>query len=179
MGKDMREDILAPLIGEEDIRVGVGALARRLDDLYGDAPLVMICVLKGAFVFFSDLVRCMRCRPVLDFVGISSYAQADSSFTPQLTHDVSLPLRDRHVLIVEDIVDTGWSMDMLLERLGRESLLSLRLAALIDKPERRERPVRVDFSLFHVERGFVVGYGLDYAERHRTLPALYTLENPD
>jgi hypoxanthine phosphoribosyltransferase len=174
----MDKDILRPLISEEEIRIRIGALARELDSLY-DAPPVMICVLKGAFMFFGDLVRRLNCRPVLDFVCLSSYGENNRPAQVRMLKDVSLPLRDRHVLIVEDIVDTGRSMRFLLDHLHGQGMRSLRLAALIDKPERREYPVRVDFPVFHVQSGFVVGYGLDYAERHRELPALHTLEDAD
>ena len=142
---------------EETIARRVRELAAEIDALYGDEPLVIICVLKGAFMFFSDLVKT---------AGSSNVA---------FTKDVEISLQGKHVLVVEDIVDSGHTMDFLLRQLGTRGARSLRLAVLLDKQERRQVPVLAHFVGFALPAGFIVGYGLDYAERFRALPALYEI----
>ena len=135
----------------------VRAMAAEIDAFYGDEPLVAVCVLKGAVFFFTDLVRAMRSENLeLDFVRLSSYGKGTSS--------------SRHVVFVEDVVDSGLSMQFLMRQFEARGARSLRLAALVDKNERREVDVRVDFAGFKLEEGFIVGYGLDYAEKYRALP---------
>ena len=139
----------------------VRAMAAEIDAFYGDEPLVAVCVLKGAVFFFTDLVRAMRSENLeLDFVRLSSYGKGTSSSRHVVfSKDVDCDITGKHVLIVEDAVDS--------EARGARSL---RLAALVDKNERREVDVRVDFAGFKLEEGFIVGYGLDYAEKYRALP---------
>lgn len=173
----MSKDTLHLMLDEATILARIDAMAQEIDAFYNGEPLVVICVLKGGFMFFTDLVRRLRCGPELDFIGLSSYGYGDSSGgTITLTKDVSMPLEGKHVLVVEDIIDTGHSMRHLLEHLHARRARSVRLATLLDKHERREVPVPVDFTGFSVNDGFIVGYGLDYAERYRELPALYTVE---
>ena len=171
------------LVSESEIRERVIDMARKIDESYPQSRpgcaeqdrLIMICVLKGAFIFFGDLVRHMNARPVLDFIGMSSYGMNTSpGEVIDMTKDVTLELEGRDVLVVEDIVDTGHSMRFLLDRLLDRTPRSLRLCSLVDKQERRKADVTVDFSGFSLD-GFIVGYGLDYAERYRELPAIYTL----
>ena len=152
----MRITNLKPLISEEAIQTRVKEMAGEISTLYKDEPLVVVCVLKGAFMFFSDLVRHLTCKPELDFVRLAS--------------------EGKHVLIVEDIVDTGHSMDFLYRQFQARGARSLRLAVLVDKNERREVPVTSHFVGFALPSGFVVGYGLDYAESYRELPAIYEAE---
>ncbi len=170
-------------VGAPEIRKRVMTLAREIDACYplshaGCAErdrLVMICVLKGAFIFFGDLVRHMHSRPILDFIGMSSYGlKGVPSERIDITKDITLELEGRDVLLVEDIVDTGHSMRFLLDRLLQRQPRSLRLCTLVDKRERREVEVPVDFAGFVLD-GFIVGYGMDHAERYRELPALYTV----
>lgn len=161
---------------KETITRRVRELAAQIDVLYGNEPLVIICVLKGAFMFFSDLVRHLTISPELDFVRLASYgSQAESSRNIAFTKDVELSLEGKHVLVVEDIVDSGHTMDFLLRQLGTRGARSLRLAVLLDKQERRQVPVLAHFVGFALPAGFIVGYGLDYAERFRALPALYEI----
>lgn len=157
------------------IQERVIALGADIDRCYGDAPLVVICVLKGASIFFADLVRAIQNPAVeLDFVRLSSYgAHASSSKTISFSKDVELSLHGKHVLIVEDIVDTGHTMHFLIHQFTERGAKSLRVAALVDKHERREKPVVTDFAGFSLRAGFIVGYGLDYAEQYRNLPAIY------
>lgn len=176
----MRITGLKPLFTEEQIRIRLDQLAGQINTLYADEPLVVVCVLKGAFMFFSDLVKRLTCQPELDFVRLASYGRETASAKAiNFTKDVEISLEGKHVLIVEDIVDTGHSMDFLLRQLAARGARSLRLAVLLDKHERREVPVTAHFVGFTLPAGFVVGYGLDYAERYRELPALYEAEIED
>lgn len=137
----MRITNLKPLISEEAIQTRVKEMAGEISTLYKDEPLVVVCVLKGAFMFFSDLVRHLTCKPELDFVRLASYGSAaQRSKTITFTKDVEIPLEGKHVLIVEDIVDTGHSMDFLYRQFQARGARSLRLAVLVDKNERREVP---------------------------------------
>lgn len=167
------------LISEQEIRTRIDALASEINALYAGEPLVVVCVLKGAFMFFSDLVKRLTCRPELDFVRLASYGTGTAHKAITFSKDVELSLKGKHVLIVEDIIDTGHSMDFLFRQLAARGARSLELAVLIDKQERREVPVVARFSGFSLPGGFIVGYGLDYAENYRELPALYEVEIAD
>lgn len=167
----------APLFSRACIEEQIRVLAKGINSYYAGKDLLMICILKGAFIFFSDLVRHINVRPRLDFMRIASYGDStQGSADIELVRDVELDLRGRHVLVVEDIVDTGRSMDFLLKLFSSRGVADLRLCALLDKLERREVDIRVDFSAFSFSSGFVVGYGLDYAEKYRELPEIYILE---
>ncbi|WP_028571568.1 hypoxanthine phosphoribosyltransferase [Desulfonatronum lacustre] len=164
------------IIDAEAIAKRVRELGANISEHYGDEPLIMVCVLKGAFIFFADLVRAMPIEPEVDFVRLASYgAQTSRKERILFTKDMELPVQDKHVLVVDDIVDTGHSALYLLNVLRMRGAKSLRVCALIDKRERREVDVSVDFPGFVLSEGFVIGYGLDYAERYRHLPAVYTL----
>lgn len=168
---------LIPVIGEEDVQRRIREMAEEISAVYKDEPPVVVCVLKGAFMFFSDLVRHLTCKPHIDFVRLGSYGSAaESSQSITLSKDVEVSLKDRHVLIVEDIVDTGHTMDFLFREFQARGARSLRLAVLVDKKERREVPVTAHFVGFALPSGFLVGYGLDYAEMCRELPAIYEAE---
>ncbi len=155
-------------------------LGREISDRYGEEPLVCICVLKGAFVFFADLMRSLTINPELDFVRLASYAGGTSREGKMIfSKDIEVSVKDKHVLIVEDIVDTGHSMEYLTKVLKVRNPRSIAIAALIDKNERREVEVTVDFPGFALEKGFIVGYGLDYDERCRCLEGIYELTAVD
>ncbi len=160
------------LISAEEIAQRIQVLAKEIDAVYGDEPLVVVGVLKGASIFFADLVRALKKPNIeLDFVRVCSYGYKEySSHSVSMNKDVELPLGGKHVLIVEDIVDTGHSLNYLYELFGKRNIESLRTVVLLDKKERREVKVTPDFVAFHIEKGFVVGYGLDYAEKYRNLP---------
>lgn len=180
MEKTLRLDKMHVVYDEETIRRRVAELAAEIDALYKDEPLVILCVLKGAFMFFSDLVRQLTISPELDFVRLASYGQGtESNHNIAFTKDVEISLSGKHVLVVEDIVDTGYTMDFLLRQLAARGARSLRLAVLVDKQERRKVPVLAQFIGFALPAGFIVGYGLDYAERFRALPAIYEIPCED
>ena len=171
----MRIKELVPMFTAEQIDRRIRELADRINETYAGRQLVLVCVLKGAFMFFSDLVKHVTVSPEIDFVRLASYGRSDvSSGNISFSKDVELPLAGKDVVLVEDIVDSGRTMDFLLRQMKARGAASLRVAALVDKTERREVSVHVDFAGFSVSSGFIVGYGLDYAERCRELPAIYT-----
>ena len=135
------------------------------------APIYMISVLKGSFIFLADLARAVR-RPVrIDFMGISSYGHGKrTSGEVKLTRDLDISIEGQNVLIVEDIIDSGVTLNYLLRLLNQRNPKSIRIATLLDKPERRIQPVDVTYTGFQIPDEFVIGYGLDYAEDYRNLP---------
>ncbi len=159
------------------------AIARRVQELaaqiskdYRGLDPIMVGILKGAFIFLADLVRALDFPVEIDFVRLRSYGNGTtSSGDVRITKDVELPLEGRHVLIVEDIVDIGYTLHFLQQQLAARHPRSLRTCCLIDKKERRAVDVRLDYVGFTVEKGFLVGYGLDCAEKFRTLPEVYEL----
>lgn len=168
---------LRVLYSEEAIQHRVREIAEEINKLYWNEPLVMLCVLKGAFMFFSDLVKHVTVAPEIDFVRVASYGDASSSSgTISFTKDVEISLSGKHTILVEDVVDSGRTMDFLVRQMSARGAKSLRLAALVDKKERREVDVHVDFVGFPLSSGFIVGYGLDYAEQYRNLPAVYVAD---
>jgi hypoxanthine phosphoribosyltransferase len=142
------------------------------------ADVVVLGVLKGSVIFMADLVRAIALPVTLDFIGISSYGDATvSSGVVRITQDVSRPLEGKHVIVVEDIVDTGHTLHYLLENFATRRPASLRLASLLHKPERSERNVPIDYLGFTIPNKFVVGYGLDAAQLYRNLPFIGVVTN--
>jgi hypoxanthine phosphoribosyltransferase len=156
----------------------VGELGSQISEVYRDidTPLVMVVILKGATVFAADLLRSLSIPAELEFVRAASYGSGTSSSGHvQIAHMVDGPLIGRHVLLVEDIVDSGRTVASIFSRFRRLKPASLRLAALLDRPARREVPVKIDFCGFVIPDRFVIGYGLDYAGLYRELPGIYSL----
>lgn len=174
----MTKEVLSDIVySTKQVEERIKELAAEINRQYEGEELVIICVLKGAFMFFSDLVKHITVRPRLDFVRIASYGNKTSSEERvYFTKDVELPLKDQHVLVVEDVVDTGRSMEFLYGQLNARGAKSIKLCALVDKFERRAVDIQVDFAGFPLDEGFIVGYGLDYAERYRELPEIRILE---
>lgn len=167
----------AILITAQQIRARIQMLAAEIDaDYPRHEDLHLVCVLKGAFMFLSDLVRAMQ-RPVtLDFMALSSYAKGTtSSGEVRLVKDLDYGLEGRNVIIIEDIVDTGLTLHYLQDILRARSPRTLRTACLLSKPSRRQIDVQVEYVGFTIEDRFVVGYGLDYAEKYRHLPDIAVL----
>lgn len=166
------------LVDEQDIARRVAELGQEIGRHYGKEPLIAVCVLKGAFLFFADLVRALPedLDVRLDFVRLASYGDKTmGSEKVEFKKDLETNIEDKHVLVVEDIVDTGRSMDYFLKVLALRRPRSVKVCALIDKSERREVPMTVDFRGFALDKGFVVGYGLDYAEKYRGMRSIYDL----
>jgi hypoxanthine phosphoribosyltransferase len=167
------------------ILIPAATIAQRIRELAADIardypepePIHLVCVLKGGFVFFSDLVRQLPARVTLDFIALSSYAKGTTtSGEVRLMKDLDAALSGRHVIIVEDIVDTGITLSYLKEMLKARGPKSLRTACLLSKPSRRKVDVAVEYIGFTIEDHFVVGYGLDYAEQFRNLPDIAILD---
>ncbi len=166
------------LISREAIAQRVTELGEQIGRDYTGRDLVMVGVLKGVFIFMADLVRALPFPVEVDFVRLCSYGTATtSSGEVHITKDVEVPLTDRDVLIVEDIVDTGLTLAFLRQHLGGHRPRSLKICCFIDKTERREVEVPLDYVGFPVEQGFLVGYGLDCGEKQRTLPEIFVIEN--
>ncbi len=164
------------VIDSARIAARVRTLAQEIEAWRQGEPLLTICVLKGAFIFFADLVRQLSHPVSMGFLRASSYGKQDrSSGQVRLQMDLDLDVRDKRVLLVEDIVDTGLSLKVLREALESRNPAALAVCALVDKSERREYAVNVEFPGFHIRKGFLVGYGLDYAECYRELPDICEL----
>ena len=162
---------LEVLLDESTIRERVRTLAGEMRSDYGDDPVHLVAVLKGAFVFLADLIRSFEGQVTCDFIAVSSYGSGTSSSGEvRLTKDVDRSLEGRHVVIVEDIVDTGLTLSYLQEILRARGPRSIRTACLLSKPSRRKITVAVDYVGFTIEDKFVVGYGLDVDEKYRNLP---------
>ncbi len=171
------------LISAESIALRVAELGARIsadyESLIRAADVVVVGVLKGSVLFLADLVRHITLPVTLDFIGISSYGDATvSSGVVQITQDLSRPIEGKHVIVVEDIVDTGHTVHYLLQNLATRQPASLRLCSLLHKPSRGERDVRIDYLGFTIENHFVVGYGLDVAQKYRNLPFIGYVEKP-
>jgi len=162
---------LKVLLSAEQIHNRIAELGAEIDrDYPSGEPVYLIAVLKGAFIFMADLARAMKTPTRIEFIGISSYGKGKtSSGQVQLTKDLDAPIEGHHVIIVEDILDTGITLNYLTKLMAQRKPKSLRIVTLLDKPERRKSPVKADYVGFTIPDEFVVGYGLDYAEDYRNL----------
>ncbi len=168
---------LRVLISQERIEQRIRELGARIDADYPEGALHLVCILKGACFFMADLARAVKRDVLIDFMGISSYgARKSTSGEVKVTKDIDTSLEGKHVLIVEDIIDSGVTLSYLVHVLEQRKPKSLRIVTLLDKPERRVRPIDVAYVGFQIPDEFVVGYGLDYAEKYRNLPEVCVLE---
>jgi hypoxanthine phosphoribosyltransferase len=168
---------LVPCISAEELEKQVNKLAACINHDYEGKSLIVIGILKGACIFLSDLVRRLSVPVEIDFVRLASYGEASvTSGEIKITKDVELPIEGRHLLVVEDIVDTGTTLAWLMDYLRGQRPESVRICALVDKLERREVEVPLDYVGIRVDKGFLVGYGLDFAEKHRNLPGIHEVE---
>jgi hypoxanthine phosphoribosyltransferase len=166
------------MIAERDIQARIKSLAAEIEGDYpaGDG-IHLVAVLKGGFMFMADLVRAMSERVTMDFMAVSSYGKdTTSSGQVRVLKDLDSNVEGRHIILVEDIVDTGLTLHYLQELLRARAPKSLKTACLLSKPSRRKVDVQVDYIGFTIEDHFVVGYGLDYAEKYRNLPHIAVLE---
>ncbi len=171
---------LEPLFSAEQIQARISELGSEIARDYAGRNPLFIGVLKGACIFVSDLMRATDLRLGVEFMGISSYGAATrTSGEVRITKDLDVPIEGRDILVVEDIVDTGITLSYLLANLKSRGASSVKLVALLDKFERREREVTIDYLGFPIRDAFVVGYGLDFAERYRNLPYIAILKNPE
>jgi hypoxanthine phosphoribosyltransferase len=167
-----------PVLLKKDIENQIAEVSRKISDEYQGRELIMIGVLKGAFVFFADLMRQIRVEKIkVDFLRAASYGAGTlSSEKICLTKDIDLNIEGKDVLIVEDIVDTGLTLAFIIDHLKKSNPKSVKICAMIDKRERRQTDIGVDYACFVAQEGFLVGYGLDYAEYYRNLPELYQIK---
>ena len=166
------------LIDATDIARRVGELGQQISHDYGDEEVLLVCVLRGAAIFAADLARHLAGNNVvLDFISVSSYGSATSSSgVVRFLKDLEESVEGRHVLVVEDIVDTGLTLKYLLENLQSRQPRSLKSCTLLDKPSRRRVPIEADYCGFAIDDLFVVGYGLDFAQKYRQLPNICVLQ---
>ncbi len=173
----MENSSLRILISEAQLQARIQELGAQIDKDYPTGDLHLICILKGACFFMTDLARAMKRDIRLDFMGISSYGKGKtSSGEVKVTKDLDITVEGADILIVEDIVDSGVTLNYLINMLGQRKPKSVRIAALLDKPERRLRPVDVAYVGFQIPDEFVVGYGLDFDEKYRNLRDICVLE---
>lgn len=167
---------LKPLFSSEEILKRVAELGAQIrEDYIGKSP-IFIGVLKGAFMFLSDLIRYINFPVQVDFIRISSYKRGMKSGDIELIMDTSIPLKGRHVVLVEDILDTGITLKFISDRILSRGTASFKTCVLIDKKERREVHIKADYVGFEVEKGFIVGYGIDWGEEGRNIPRIYVVE---
>jgi len=171
---------MTPLIDASTIAERVAELGRTITDDFLGKELVVVPVLKGSYVFAADLVRHIDLDVAIDFLGVRSYGdQQESSGVVQITTDLSSSIEGKHVILVEDIVDTGLTVSYLYENLATRQPASLKIASLLHKPARTRVSVEIDYLGFTVEDVFIVGYGLDYAQKFRNLPYLAVVTDAD
>jgi hypoxanthine phosphoribosyltransferase len=177
MARPPQPQLPPPLISAEAIAARVRTMAGEIDAAFPPGPIHAVVVLRGAFMFAADLLRALTRDVRCDFLGVRSYGSAtETSGVVAITHDLGMPISGQHVLLVEDIVDTGLTVRHLLDLLSTRQPASVRVCALLDKPNRRQTEVPVDFVGFVVPDRFVVGYGLDHNQRYRNLPYVGALD---
>ena len=172
----MENDIAQILYTREEIYRRVCEIGAQISEDYRDKDPVFIGVLKGCFIFMADLMRCVSVNCSMDFMAVSSYRGTTSTGAVSINKDLSAPIEGRHVILVEDILDSGVTLNYLKSYLQVRKPASIRIATLLDKPARRKADIYADYSCFDVPDAFVVGYGLDYNERYRNLPYIGVLK---
>ena len=173
----LNDDLCKILLTEEEIRKRVSELGAQISRDFSGKEVVLVCILKGAVVFFSDLSRAITVPVEMDFMAISSYGSATKSTgVVRILKDLDKSITDKHVIIIEDIVDSGKSLSFLKQNLVSRGAKSLSVCVLLDKPDRRQVEIDVDYRGFVIPDEFVVGYGLDYAEQYRALPMIGVLK---
>lgn len=174
----MQELSLKPYITEEQLQKKIGEIAQSLSKQYKGQQIVAVCVLKGSFMFYSDLIRKMETDVTCEFFGVSSYhGGTTSSGEVKVTLDLAHPVEGKHVLLVEDIVDTGLTMNYLKANIEARKPASLTTVALLEKPDALKVPCKLDHVGFKIANEFVVGYGLDYQGYYRNLPYIAQVQN--
>ena len=171
------EDVDEILIPEFQLQQRIDDLAAEISEDYADKTPLLLCILKGGYVFLADLTRALTIAHGVDFMAVSSYGDStESSGVVRILKDLDTDISGRHLLLVEDIIDTGRTLSYLLENLRVRGPASIRICCLLSKPERRQSQLTIDYLGFDIPDKFVVGYGLDYAERYRNLPFIGVLK---
>ena len=173
----LEQDIERVLFTEEELKARVAEIAARIDRDYAGKEPMLISVLRGSFIFMADLARAIHLPCTVDFMAVSSYGSGTtSSGQVKITKDLSESIEGRDIIVVEDILDSGNTLSYLFQLLQARHPASVRLCTLLDKPSRRTKPITADYTGFTVDDLFVVGYGLDYAEKYRNLPYIGILK---
>ena len=175
----MKKDLAKVLITEEEIKRRIKEMGQEIACDYGDKEPILVCILKGAVMFYADLCRAIPIQMNMDFMAVSSYGnRTKTSGEVEIRKDLSKPIDGRHVIIVEDIVDSGFTLSYLSRILSSRGAASVKICTLLDKPERRAPgiSVKADYFGFTVGNEFVVGYGLDYNEKYRNIPYIGVLK---
>jgi len=166
------------LFSREKIATEVRRLGQEISRDYGNQEIMLVGVLKGSFLFIADLIREIQSPAVVDFVRLASYGSGtQTSGLIEFRKELEMPIRDRDVIIVEDIVDSGYTLECLYNKLLLQQPRSLKICTLIDKRARREVEIKADYIGISMDDGFIIGYGLDHDERYRDLPDIYLVEN--
>jgi hypoxanthine phosphoribosyltransferase len=174
--EDFQKRIKRIIITEEEIKAAIAEAGKKIDAIYDGRPILLVSVLKGAFVFMADLCRATSVPCEIGFMCAKSYYEGTvSTGVVNITMDLEQDVSKYHVVVVEDIVDTGKTLSALVEVLKKRNPSSLKVITLLDKPSRREADFAADYSLFTVPDKFVIGYGLDYAEKYRNIPEIQVL----
>ena len=170
-------DKISVLLTEEEVNARILEIGNKINEDYQGKEIHMICVLKGGVFFMCELAKRITVPVSFDFMSVSSYGDdTKSSGVVKIVKDLDQPLEGKDVIIVEDIIDSGRTLSYLIEILKQRKPASMRLCTLLDKPDRRERDVKVDYTCFEIPDKFVVGYGLDYAQKYRNLPYIGVVE---
>lgn len=170
-------DKIRVLLTEEEVDKRINEVAEQINKDYAGKSVHLICILKGGVFFTCELAKRLNMPVSMDFMSVSSYGDdTKSSGVVKIVKDLDQPLEGKEVLIVEDIIDSGRTLSYLIEILKKRNPASLKLCTLLDKPERRVKEVHVDYTCFNIPDEFVVGYGLDYAQRYRNLPFIGVVE---
>lgn len=169
-----------PIVTQEEMRTRIRELGRQITTDYADKDLILVGILKGAYAFYADLARAIRIPMRVDFLVVTSYgSKANPSGKIKMVTDLTEDIAGRDVLLVEDIVDSGLTVQYLLKTLARRKPKSIKVCALLSKPERRKVNVTIDYVGFKIPNKYVVGYGLDYQQKYRNLPYLAVLDTVD
>ncbi len=172
----MTKDIERILLSEDEIKAKVREIGSRISADFAEKDPIFIGVLKGCFIFMADLMRCVEIPCSMDFMAVSSYSGTSSTGAVKINKDLSQDIAGRHLILVEDILDSGMTLNYLKSYLNVRQPASIHIATLLDKPARRKADIYADYSCFEVPDAFVVGYGLDYDERYRNLPYIGVLK---
>ena len=173
----LEQDVEKVSISEEELKRRITEMGRQITQEYHAEPLTIVGILKGASIFFADLARSIDLPLQMDFMSVSSYGtEATSSGVVKIIKDLDADVTGRHILLVEDIIDTGITLAYLRDYLSNRGAKSVKICTLLDKPSRREKAVQVDYIGFTMPDEFIIGYGIDYAENYRNLPYVASLK---
>lgn len=173
----LEQDVEKVLISEEELKRRITEMGRQITQEYHGEPLTIVGILKGASIFFADLARSIDLPLQMDFMSVSSYGtEATSSGVVKIIKDLDADVTGRHILLVEDIIDTGITLAYLRDYLSNRGAKSVKICTLLDKPSRREKAMQVDYIGFTMPDEFIIGYGIDYAENYRNLPYVASLK---